>query len=205
MAKYSEQDLKLAAQLRDEIHRQALEIVHKTRPEITEVIDRHPVEEYFQEHWDYPGMEYTVVAIPYGYKSRKEFVDSIVRNTLSGGIPEEDLPYTEQLRKMAKADPNRKKQANQLNAKPAGYEELFVVEIDRKNRSFRAVGKDSAGRYILEHYAEYDIGSATGSSGAYYVLTDLEFGRYARLALLNGQLKEADYFRLTASTSAGLF
>ncbi len=77
MPKYSEQDLKLAAEFREEIHREALAIVRKTRPSVTEVIDHHPVEDYFQEHWDYPGMWYTVVAVPYGYKSRKALVDRI--------------------------------------------------------------------------------------------------------------------------------
>ena len=92
----------------------------------------------------------------------------------------------------------RKKLTNQLDGKPDDYQELFVVEIDQKNRSFRAVGVDAKGRYILEQYAEYSLGSATGSTSRYSVLTDLEYGRYARLALLNGQLKEEDYHRLTA-------
>lgn len=87
MADYSEQDLRYAAELREEIHREALAIVRKTRPTVTEVVDRHPVEDYFQEHWDYPGKWYTIVAIPYGYKSRKAFVDAIVRDTLAGKAP----------------------------------------------------------------------------------------------------------------------
>ena len=90
MPKYSEQDLKLAAEFREEIHREALAIVRKTLPCVTEVIDRHPVEDYFQEHWDYPGMWYTVVAVPYGYKSRKALVDRIVRDTLDGKAPEKE-------------------------------------------------------------------------------------------------------------------
>ena len=90
MPKYSEQDLKYAAEFREEIHREALAIVRKTRPNVTEVIDRHPVEDYFQENWDYPGKWYTIVAIPYGYRSRKALVDEIVRDTLSGKVPERD-------------------------------------------------------------------------------------------------------------------
>ncbi len=39
---------------------------------------------------------------------------------------------------------------NRLDAKPDGYGELFAVDADRKNRSFRAVGVDSRGRFILE-------------------------------------------------------
>ena len=97
---------------------------------------------------------------------------------------------------MVKSEPGRKRLSNQLDAKPDGYEELFVVE--RKNGCFRAVGEDPEGRYILEHFEEYDLGGEIRSTGAYYVLTDLEYGHYARLALLNGHLKEEEYFRLTA-------
>ncbi len=197
MPNYSEQDLKYATEFREEIHKEALAIIRKTRPNAAQVFDRHPVEDYFQEHWDYPGKWYTIVAIPYGYKSRQALVDTIVRDTLSGKAPKAEPTYTQALRDMAKAGSGRRKLKNQLDAKPDGYQELFVVEIDQKNRSFRAVGVDSKGRYILEQYAEYNLGSATGSTSAYSVLNDLEYGRYARLALLNGQLKEADYDRLT--------
>ena len=62
-----------------------------------------------------------------------------------------------------------------LSRKPTGYRELFTVETNQKKRSIRAVGVDSEGRHILEHYEEYSIGSAIGSAGAYYVLTDQEF------------------------------
>ena len=97
MPKYSEQDLKYAAEFREDIHKEALEVVKKTHPNITEVIDRHTVEEYFQENWDYPGKWYTVVAIPYGYKNRKALIDQIVRDTLFGKAPERDLTYTQKL------------------------------------------------------------------------------------------------------------
>lgn len=82
MAKYSKQDLEYASKLREEVHNEALSIVRKTNPNIEEVIDFHPVEDYFQELWDYPGKCYTVVAIPYGYKNRKAFVEKIVSDTL---------------------------------------------------------------------------------------------------------------------------
>lgn len=83
MSRYSEQDMKYAAELREEIHREALAVVRKTHPNVGEVVDRHPVEDYFQESWEYPGKRYTVVAVPYGYGSRKAFVDAIVRDTLA--------------------------------------------------------------------------------------------------------------------------
>jgi hypothetical protein len=197
MPEYSEQDLKYAAEFREEIHKEALAIVRKTRPDVTDVIDRHPVEDYFQEHRDYPGKLYTIVAIPYGFKSRKALVDTIVRDTLTGKAPEPEAPYTQMFRDMTKKELGRRKLTDQLSAKPDGYEELFVAEVDRKNGRFHAVGVDSEGRYILEQYEEYDTGSGTGSSGAYYVLTNLEYGRYATLALLNGQITEEEYFRLT--------
>lgn len=91
MSKYSEQDLKYAAEFRDEIHREALAIVRKTHPGVTEVVDRHPVEDYFQQNWEYPGEWHTIVAVPYGYKSRKALVDAIVRDTLSGRAPKTGL------------------------------------------------------------------------------------------------------------------
>ena len=200
MLKNSEQDLKYAAEFREEIHKEALAIVRKTRPNVTEVVDRHPVEDYFQENWEYPGKRYTIVAIPYGYKSRKALVDQIVRDTLSGIVPEKERSYTQEVRSTLKTEPGRKRLSNQLDSKPDGYEELFVVE--RKNGSFRAIGVDFEGRYILEHFEEYDPGGETRSTGAYYVLTDLEYGRCVRLALLNGQLKEEEYFRLTAGPKA---
>ncbi len=198
MPKYSEQDLKYAAEFREEIHKEALAIVRKTRPNTAEVMDRYPVEDYFQEHWDYPGKWYTIVAIPYGYGSRKALVDQIVRDTLSGKTPEAEPAYKQELRDVAKPEPGRKRLTNQLDAKPDGYEELFAVELDQKSRRFRAVGTDAEGRYILECCEEYSLGGATASAGSYYVLTDLEYGRYARLALVNGQIDEAEYDRLTA-------
>ncbi len=198
MEKYSEQDLKYAAEFREGVHREALAIVRKTMPHVTDVIDRHPVEDYFQEHWDYPGKMYTIVAIPYGYKSREALVDQLVRDTLSGKAPEPEPAHTQELRDMPKREPGRRKSTNQLDAKPDGYEELFEAEADGKNRSFRAVGTDAEGRYIPEQFEEHDPGSAAGSTGAYHVLTDLEYGRCARPALLNGQIKEEDYRRLTA-------
>ncbi len=95
MPEHSEQDLKYAAEFREEIHKEALAIVRKTRPTAVDVIDRHPVEDYFQESWEYPGRFYTVVAVPYGYKSRKALVDEIVRDTLAGKAPDPGPARTE--------------------------------------------------------------------------------------------------------------
>lgn len=196
MAKYSEQDLKHASEFREEIHREALAVVRKTRPNVTEVVDRHPAEDYFQEHWDYPGAWYTIVAIPYGYGSRKALVDRIVRDTLSEKAPEKEEAYTPGSSAAAKTEPGRRKLKDQLDAKPDGYEELFVSE--RKNGLFRAVGTDLEGRKILEQYEEYSAGGGVCSAGCYFVLSDLEFRRFARLALINGYLNEDEYSRLTA-------
>lgn len=117
MPEYSEQDLKYAAEFREEIHREALVTVRKTRPNATEVIDRHPVEDYFQENWEYPGKWYTIVAVPYGYKSRQALVDTIVRDTLAGRSPEKERTYTQELRETAKEEPDRRKLTNQPDAK----------------------------------------------------------------------------------------
>lgn len=80
---YSERDLADAAEFRDRIHAQALELVHLTRPEVTDVVDPYPVESYFQQHWDYPGAWYTIIAIPESVKSREALIDTIVRDTLA--------------------------------------------------------------------------------------------------------------------------
>ena len=96
MPEYSKQDLQYAAEFREGIHREALAIVRKTRPDVAEVIDRHPVEDYFQEHWDYPGKWYTMVSIPYGYGSRQALIDAIVRDTLAGKPPKTASAYTQE-------------------------------------------------------------------------------------------------------------
>ncbi len=186
MSEYSEQDLKYASEFREGVHREALAIVRKTRPHVTEVVDRHPVEDYFQEHWDYPGKRYAIVAIPSGYGSREALVDAIVRDTLTADGP--SVPR----------EPGRRKLGKQLDSKPDGYQELFTVDVDQTSRSCRAVGADAEGRHILEHYEEYNIGSAIGSTAAYYVLTDAEYRRWARLALVNGHLSEEAFDHLTA-------
>ena len=185
MEQYSEQDLKYAAQFREGVHAEALERIQKLHPGIDTVVDRWLVEAYFQEHWDYPGKWYTVVAIPGECKSRKELVDAIVSDTLAQhGIS---------------AAGDRKKysvNAKKLDAKRYDYEKLFTVKVDQNNRSCTIVGLDDKGRYILEYYEEYSLGSATGSASDYYVLTDAEYKRYARMALVSGNLTQADYDRL---------
>ena len=100
MSDYSEQDLKNAAEFREGIHREALAIVRKALPHVTEVVDRHPVEDYFQKHWDYPGKWYTIVSIPYGCKSRRALVDELVRDTLSGAAPQSEAAYASKFRKV---------------------------------------------------------------------------------------------------------
>lgn len=82
MGPFSEKDLKDAAEFRDWVHEEALAKARAVCPEIDSIVDPHPVEEYFQDYWDYPGAWYTIVAIPYGYKNRKAFVDTLVRLSL---------------------------------------------------------------------------------------------------------------------------
>ncbi len=53
------------------------------RPGVSSVVDRYPVEAYFQQHWDYPGQWYTIVAIPESAGSREALIDTIVRDTLA--------------------------------------------------------------------------------------------------------------------------
>ncbi len=79
---YSEQELKHAAEFRNEIHKAALEKVRAVFPDADSVIDHYSVEAYFQEVWDYPGKWYTVVGTPQGAGSRKNLIETIVRDTL---------------------------------------------------------------------------------------------------------------------------
>ena len=77
-----EQDLKYAAELRAEIHSEALARIRQVNPDISSVIDPYDVRDFFQWNWDYPGAWYLYVAIPEGYKSREAFILFLVKNTL---------------------------------------------------------------------------------------------------------------------------
>lgn len=90
MSEYSEQDLKLAAELREEVHKEALALARLRYPEIDEVADSNCVEDYFQKQWDYPGTWYNIVAIPYGYKSRADFIKALVENTVESYLKKRD-------------------------------------------------------------------------------------------------------------------
>ena len=79
---YSDCDLEAAAEFREGIHKVALRKVREIIPEADTVIDRNPVETYFQNVWDYPGKWYLYVAIPEGFRSRAALIDSIVNDTL---------------------------------------------------------------------------------------------------------------------------
>ena len=83
-AGYSDGDLAEAEDFRNRIHAEALKRVQAIRPDIGYVIDRYAVESYFQQHWDYPGAWYTIVAIPESAGSREALIDTIVRDTLKG-------------------------------------------------------------------------------------------------------------------------
>ena len=82
MAEYSEQDLKYATELREEIHRNALAKVKAVYPDADHVVDEYPADAYFQEVWDYPGQWYTVVGTPPGTGGKKDLTEAIVRQTL---------------------------------------------------------------------------------------------------------------------------
>ena len=61
---YSEQDLKYAAEFREEIHKEALAKVKAVYPDADHVVDGYPADAYFQRVWDYPGTWYMVVGTP---------------------------------------------------------------------------------------------------------------------------------------------
>ncbi len=82
MGPFSEQDLKYAAEFRAWVHEEVLKKVQDKYPEIDEVVDPHPVEEYFQQMWDYPGAWYTICLLYTADKSRKALVDTLVKMTI---------------------------------------------------------------------------------------------------------------------------
>ena len=55
MPEYSEQDLKYADELREEIHREALAKVRMVYPAADHVVDQYPAEEYFDEGHEWWG------------------------------------------------------------------------------------------------------------------------------------------------------
>lgn len=92
---HSEQDLKNTAEFRAGIHEEALARVKAVFPDADRVADRYPAEAYFQEVWDYPGKWYTMVGTPPGTGSRKDLIETIVRETLAynrntGAAPSND-------------------------------------------------------------------------------------------------------------------
>ena len=82
MPEYSEQDLKHATELREEIHGCALARVRAVYPDADHVVDEYPPEAYFQKVWDYPGQWYTVAGTPPGTGGKKDLTETIVRQTL---------------------------------------------------------------------------------------------------------------------------
>ncbi len=83
-----------------------------------------------------------------------------------------------------------------LDAKHYDYEKLFTACVDQDRRALTIVGRDAQGRFILETYEEYSIGSAAGSVSEFYILTDAEYLRYAKKALINCCITQAEYARL---------
>ena len=79
---YSEQDLKYAAQFREEIHTEAMARVRAVCPSADCVVDPYRADAYFRQVWDYPGQWYTVVGTPPGAGGRKDLICAIVRQTL---------------------------------------------------------------------------------------------------------------------------
>ena len=79
----SEQDLAHAAEFRSGIHEKALERARQICPEITSVVDRYEVTDYFQQHWEYPGQLYIIVAVPESAGSREALIDTIVMDTIA--------------------------------------------------------------------------------------------------------------------------
>lgn len=81
----SEKDYQEAAAFRAHIHEEALRKAQAYDPSIEEVFDRHPVEAYILNVWEYPGEWYHYVGVPEGYNSRDALVRAIVSDTLKYG------------------------------------------------------------------------------------------------------------------------
>ena len=79
---YTEEDLEDAREYREQIHREALKQARMVHPEITEVYAKNPTDTYFANVWDYPGQWYLYVAIPEQYRTKKDLIDDIVKDTI---------------------------------------------------------------------------------------------------------------------------
>ena len=77
-----ERDWEEAAQYRKKAHEEALVKVRQLCPGIETIFDRHPVDAYLQQYWDYPGQWYTRVAVPECYNSWDALIGALVRDTL---------------------------------------------------------------------------------------------------------------------------
>lgn len=194
VASYSDQDLKYAAEFREGVHAEALEKLRKIDPDIREVVDRYPVESYFQDNWEYPGKWYTYVAVPPDSGGRQNLIATIVQDTLAQrrSTQARQAAKKPETKRAPEARPSGKK----LDVSHYDYEKLFTISVDQERRAVRMVGQDDQGRYILEDYAEYSLGSATDSHSDYYVLTYEEYRRYAKQALVNSMITRQEYTRL---------
>ena len=136
---YSKQDLKYAAEFRDGVHKEALERVRRLYPDARSVVDRYAVEDYFQEHWDYPGKWYTIVAIPGKAGSRAALIDTIVRDTLdscarsAAGMSDVGVEIAERVcadsPKTADSAPSRKPQNASAEADARCPDDPFYAQI----------------------------------------------------------------------------
>lgn len=192
MEQHSEQDLRYAAEFREGVHREALEKLRKIDPGITEaeIVDRYPVEDYFEDNWEYPGKWYTYVAVPPAAKGRQNLIDTIVRDTISQRSRTPAPKRTSERKKSSGAP-----LGTRLDVRHYDYERLFTLALDQQRRSCTLVGRDAEGRYILERYEEYSRGSATGSVSEYYVLSYEEYRRCAKQALSVGMMSREEYRR----------
>lgn len=80
------------------------------------------------------------MAIPYGNESHQALVDTIVRNTLYGRAPNEDVKYTHDLRKSAESEQNRRRQDADPFYQPFDeYPDLVVdcIVKDEKDCGYR--------------------------------------------------------------------
>ena len=88
----SDKDKKQAIEFREEIHKLALAKARALYPAIDTVIDKHPVDDYYTEYWDYPGKWYIMITIPAGFKTREALIEKIAADTVENYLRNNPIP-----------------------------------------------------------------------------------------------------------------
>lgn len=88
--------LESVAKFREAVHSRALSLVKKQYPEINEVIDQYPAEEYFLRYWDAPGRWFYRVDAPEAAECVSFLIEEIVENTIKEHFRSKGIEYVKQ-------------------------------------------------------------------------------------------------------------